>query len=131
MKIVKNAAPRDYMAEAKKIFDYVKRNVKFVRDIRGMETVQTPAVTLFKLKAGDCDDFTTLIGTLLTSIGHRIRIKVVSTVRPRRRSGKPPFTHVYLQDYINGKWVPLDASDRNFSFGFEVPEPTRAGLMEV
>lgn len=130
VKITNGARQRDFRAEAEKIFNFVRDRIRFVKDIEGVETVQTPDVTLFDLKAGDCDDFAVLLGTLLTAIGHKIRLKVISNV-PQRGFKKPPFTHIYLQDFIGGKWVSLDASDKRYKFGWQYPKPTRSGLMEV
>lgn len=129
VQITRPVADKDLRGEAEKIFQYVKERVKFVRDINGAETVQYPYVTLFELGAGDCDDFTVLLGTLLAAIGHKTRLKVIATDKPRRR--KAPFSHVYLQDLIGGQWITLDASDKKYNFGYEYPFRSRVGLMEV
>lgn len=111
--IVRDVASRDTAGERNAIFDWVKGNIKF-RGERG-ETLQSPYVTL-KLGAGDCDDFSTLLASLLESIGHTTAFKTVAL------KGNE-FSHVYLlaRDRATGKWVPLDATVSYAGPGWEPP----------
>ena len=47
--------PKDYEAELRCLHAFVRDHVRYVRDIEGVETLQTPIQTLNVL-AGDCDD---------------------------------------------------------------------------
>lgn len=68
MKIIRDAgaASRDEQAQALAIGSWVQRNVYYVHE--GKETFQQPPTTV-ELRAGDCDDMTTLICALLQSVG--------------------------------------------------------------
>lgn len=66
----------DYLAEARAIHEFVRDRVRYVRDIRGVETIQIPRATLEE-RAGDCDDKTTLFCALAESIGFRTAFKAV------------------------------------------------------
>lgn len=83
--------------------DFVRNEIAYRKDIAGVETLQTPSLTL-RVGAGDCDDKCILFGALAESIGHLTRFIAV---------GKQPgrFQHVAPQILIrrNGKraqeWV--------------------------
>lgn len=105
--VVRNIPERDYDREISTVFFFVKNNIRFTKDVEDMDTYQHPVRTL-ELGMGDCDDFVILLGSLLSSIGHKIRIKVVQT------EGEEDFNHVYLLVGLPSdrpsKWIPLDAS---------------------
>lgn len=61
-----DAPIRDRKSQAIAIASWVRANIFYVHELP--ERFQTPEETL-RLKAGDCDDFTTLIGSLLESVG--------------------------------------------------------------
>ncbi len=124
IKLIRHVPQRNYKAESMILFRFVRDRVRFTKDTHGLETVQTPYVTLFKLRAGDCDDFVTALGTLLVSIGHQIRLVVIGSKSKR-------YDHIYLQDYLNGQWVALDPSDKRFKFGWEFKNPVRKSTWEV
>lgn len=114
---------RAYKREAMAIYRNVRRRVRFVRDIDGVETIQSPIVTL-KKGAADCDGISTLIAALLLSIGHRPTFKVVDM------SGRG-YSHVYVVDVIRGKPFPLDASDARYPAGRQVSGSVRSSYLEV
>jgi len=115
---------RDYRAEAAVIWREVRNRVRFVQDIEGLETVQTPLATL-QNGAGDCDDQSTLVAALLSSIGHRLSFKAVDV-------GKGGLSHVYVIDHIPGVGAfPLDAAEPNYPPGTEVSPVVRSMMQEV
>lgn len=61
-----NVASRDTRAQALAIATWVQQTIFYVLELP--ERIQTPGETL-RLRAGDCDDMTTLIGALCESIG--------------------------------------------------------------
>lgn len=61
-----NVVMRDKYSQAKAIGEWVRNHIYYVHELP--ERFQTPSETL-RLKAGDCDDFTTLTGALLESVG--------------------------------------------------------------
>lgn len=88
------------------IFNYLKKRVRFLRDIFGVETIKTPKYLYNEFRkfgkiVGDCDDLTMLLASILRSIGYPVRL-VISAVR------YPFYNHIYLEVFINAKWYPLD-----------------------
>jgi hypothetical protein len=61
---------------------------------------------MLELRAGDCDDMTILLGSLLESIGHPVRL--VLTGPDPLRPGL--FSHIYLEVNLRGDWIPCDAT---------------------
>jgi hypothetical protein len=95
--------PKDYLGEIDTLFEWVKRNVRYTRDIHRVELLHT-ARRMLELRAGDCDDMTILLCAMLKSIGHPVRLALVG-FNPRR---KKLFTHIYLEVFHKGWWIPLD-----------------------
>jgi transglutaminase-like putative cysteine protease len=111
--IVKDCPNKDYTCEGKKIFEWVKKNVRFTRDPYRVEMLRSPLLTL-EHKQGDCDDHTILTSSLLQSIGHPTRIVLVAT----RKLMPKNFNHVFSEVEINGKWIPLDTTVKESYFGW-------------
>jgi transglutaminase-like putative cysteine protease len=97
------ANEKNYLSHAQKIYNFVQQKIGYVRDIRGVETVQSPIVTL-QLGAGDCDDKSTLSATLLECVGLPTRFVAMGFFVGR-------FSHVVTQVNIRGKWVTLDCTE--------------------
>ncbi|RLA76339.1 MAG: hypothetical protein DRG78_19225, partial [Epsilonproteobacteria bacterium] len=49
------------------IWEYVRHNIKYQKDDKGVEQLRTPQRT-FHDKTGDCDDFSILISSILTNL---------------------------------------------------------------
>lgn len=99
-------APKAKACHALAIGEWVQRNVTYVNE--GIETFQTPVRTL-TWRYGDCDDFTTLICSLLEAIG--IRSELVAL------KWRGQFRHIFPRAVLpaaGGKLVrmPLDATLR-------------------
>jgi Transglutaminase-like superfamily len=94
---------KDYPGEIRALFDWVQRNVRYTRDIHRVELLHT-ARRMLQLRAGDCDDMTILLSAMLKSIGHPVQLALVG-FNPKR---KWLFTHIYLEAYCRGDWIPLD-----------------------
>ncbi len=97
--------PKDYLGEIEALFRFVQRHLRYTRDPHQVEVLHA-ARRLLALRAGDCDDHTILLGALLRSIGHPVRI-VLTGPDPRRPK---LFSHVYLEVDFQGTWIPLDAT---------------------
>jgi hypothetical protein len=103
---VSKEADRDDLAQAQALYWAVKKWVRFRGEYS--ETVQTPFVTL-KLRAGDCDDYSTLIVALLRSIGIPARFETIATDDSREFSHVFPLAGIrYHGQVVN--WLPLDAT---------------------
>lgn len=95
---------KNWAAEAHALTRWVQNNIRYVRDIRDVETLQTPLKTL-DIGQGDCDDQATLLATMLESIGFKTRYMAIKT------AFGGPFVHVIAMASINGEWVPLETTE--------------------
>ncbi len=87
------------------LFDWVRRNIRYTRDIFQVELLHT-ARRMIELKAGDCDDMTILLGAMLMSTGHPVRLALVG-FQPH----KPHvYTHIYPEVNVGKRWIALDAT---------------------
>lgn len=101
--LTNGANQKDWFNEAKILHRFVRDKIRYVKDIRGVETVQTPDVTL-SIGAGDCDDKSVLLASLLESIGHPTRFVAIGF--------KPDdFVHVYPETRIGTSWIPLETTE--------------------
>jgi len=101
--LVKNLPQKDYLSEATLVHKFCRDGIRYVRDIRDVETVATPLETL-RTGQGDCDDKATLCACLLESLGFETRFIAV---------GKLPgvWCHVLTQAMVNGKWLSLECTE--------------------
>jgi len=97
--------PKNRMGEVCAIFDFVKRNIRYTRDIFRVELLHS-ARRMLELKAGDCDDMTILLGAMLMSTGHQVRL-VLAGFRPRKPHS---YSHIYPEVNVRGRWIALDAT---------------------
>jgi transglutaminase-like putative cysteine protease len=95
---------KNFGAEAAALCRWVQDNIRYVRDITDVETVQTPPKTLDSGQ-GDCDDQATLLGALLNAVGFQTRFLAIKT------SAMGPFVHVITQAKIGREWVPLETTE--------------------
>lgn len=104
---------KNFPAQVQRIQNYVRNNIQYVRDVNGVETVQTPDRTV-QNKAGDCDDQSLLVATLLETIGHPTRFVAIKT--------KPlgPFVHVFTETKIGPRWVAVETTE-DWPLGFQPP----------
>jgi Transglutaminase-like superfamily len=101
----RRVAPKDYVGEIRTLFEWVQRNVRYTKDPFRLEVLHS-APRMLELRAGDCDDMSILLGAMLEAVGHPVRI-VVTGPDPLRPG---LFTHVYLEAFHRGRWIPLDAT---------------------
>jgi hypothetical protein len=97
--------PKDYLGEIKALFEWVQQNVRYTKDTFRVEVLHS-AKRMLELRAGDCDDMAILLGAMLESIGHPVRL-VLSGPDPLRQD---LFSHIYLEVFYKGRWIPLDAT---------------------
>lgn len=96
---------KNWTGQVRALHSWVQSRVQYVRDIVGVETLQTPSMTLQYMQ-GDCDDQSTLLAALLESIGHPARFVAIAT----RPGGL--FAHVYAETKIGERWVPVETTER-------------------
>src|SRR5215813_8572901 len=68
--------PKNRFGEVCALFDWVRRNIRYTRDIFRVELLHSPR-RMLELQAGDCDDMTILLGAMLMSTGHPVRLALV------------------------------------------------------
>lgn len=120
--IVQLAPPKDDPAEIRALFDFVKLSIRYVGDVHGVETLQTPDQTL-AIRAGDCDDKAILLATLLRSIGYPACFVVTGYSAPN------VYEHVYVGvEQPDGTYLALDPTE-NKPLGWQ-PENALAFYIE-
>jgi hypothetical protein len=96
---------KDYLGEIRALFEWVQGNVRYTKDPLRVEVIHS-ARRMLELRAGDCDDMTVLLGSMLQAIGHPVRLIIVGPDPQRPRL----FSHIYLEASYQGRWIPLDAT---------------------
>ena len=106
-KIVSGVLQRDYASEYAAVLNWVRMNVRYVRDPVTIEQVKTPKATM-ETRAGDCDDMAVLIASLVGHLGGRSRFSAGAFVRGP--TGRPMLAHVWAEafDPVSGAWIVLD-----------------------
>lgn len=112
---------KDWVGEVNALFTWVRDHIRYVRDINGVETLQTPIATM-DVGSGDCDDKSTLLASLLESIGHPTRFVAAGYQRPGR------YSHVYVETRLGSRWIPLDATLLDKPMG-SIPRPPVARMV--
>lgn len=113
LSLIASCAQKDWSCEVRNLHAFVRDSIRYVGDITDVETVQTPDKTL-ELQAGDCDDKSLLLASLLESIGHPTRFTAI---------GFQPgvYSHVYVETKIGNAWIPLETTE-DVEAGWE-PDP--------
>jgi transglutaminase-like putative cysteine protease len=101
--LVNDFDQKDYVGEIKALQKFVRNKIRYVKDVRDVETIQTPIVTL-QMRSGDCDDKCTLLASLLEAIGHPTRFAAI---------GFAPdvYEHVLVETRIGRKWIALETTE--------------------
>jgi Transglutaminase-like superfamily len=97
--------PKNRFGEVGALFDFVKRNIRYTRDIFRVELLHS-ARRMLELRAGDCDDMTILLGSMLISTGHPVRLVLAGF----RRNKPHVYSHIYPEVNVNGRWLAVDAT---------------------
>ena len=119
--IIANVPSKDEYAEINAIFEWVRDNVRYTQDVRDVEMLKSPDA-LISERFGDCDDMSTLVSTLLETVGYTTRLVAVGYTQPG------VYEHVYAEVILNGAWVSLETTEP-VSLGFF--QPNERARMEV
>jgi len=103
VRLVNHLPQKDYVGEIRAIHRFVRDQIRYTRDIRGLETLQFPEITL-KERAGDCDDKSVLVASLLESINVPTRFIAVGY-----EAGS--FCHVLPQARVGSKWLSVETTE--------------------
>lgn len=102
-----NCPPRNDVAYCLAIARWVQANIRYVRE--RPETFQNPTATV-ALAYGDCDDFTTLIGSMVESLDIDCHAVGLEWDAPPGSSVKRAFQHIYPEAHVGGRRVPMDVT---------------------
>lgn len=131
LKILEQAGvgSHDFYDEARAIARFVQENVRYVRDVDGVEQLHDPLLMIDQIISGyaqgDCDDMSLLISTLLLSVGVQPYYAIV-----RYRATTGPYNHIYVVAYERNwrgprKRLVMDAIVKDRDIGYEVPHASR------
>lgn len=105
MGLIRNCREYDYSCQLLSIFQGVRDRVRFLRDPKGLEWVQTPVTTL-RVGVGDCDCQSLLVSSIAEALGLETRFRTGAI-------GRNTFPgHVWAEVYHPGerRWVKLDTT---------------------
>ena len=117
MSLARPCNARDWQCEINKCFEAVRDNIRYIRDVRGIETIQSPLKTM-QFGQGDCDDKAVLLASLLESIGHPTRFVAL------KFTGHRVYSHVLTETRSGKGWLPMDAIITQ-PIGWYPPEPSK------
>lgn len=95
---------KDYAGEVRALFEFVRSYITYVRDVRDVETLQTP-IRCLQNRAGDCDCQAMLLASLLEAIGHPTRFRAL-----RFGDDATRYRHVFAETLIGPRWIALDTT---------------------
>jgi transglutaminase-like putative cysteine protease len=128
-KILSSVPEKQWTLEIQALFTWVKDHIRYLRDVEGIEYVQTPVrhiINIMKkgISYGDCDDSSLLMATLLLSAGYKARFVII------RQAGNAHFSHIFSEAYDPsiGTWVALDCTMKDKPYGWR-PEGERKEFM--
>lgn len=113
-RILQNVASKDHLTEAKKIYSWVAAHIRYQKDPVGIETVQSPLVTL-RLRMGDCDDHVALVVGMALAVGIPSRFRTVGYE-------KDDLLHIWPELYAAGRWWAADTTEPGRGFGWRPPK---------
>lgn len=112
--VVFTSPEKNEFAEVSRLLEFVQSNIRYTKDILGVETISSPQKTLAG-RIGDCDDQTALLAAMCEAIGYPTRFVTAGYVTPNA------VEHVYLDVCVDGQWLPCDPTERG-PVGWEPPD---------
>lgn len=117
--IVRSVPAYDEFGELNALYEWVKSNIRFTKDPLTKEKLYPPQ-ELLKIRAGDCDDISMLLGAFALALGYPARLITISA----NPDAPQEFSHVYMQAEApvgSGQWVSMDAARADSQFGVDPP----------
>ena len=111
--LTQNLPQKDREEEIKALYRFVRDRIRYVRDIRGVETLHT-ADRILENKQGDCDDKSVLLASLLESLGFQTRFTAIGFSPPKKLFGKLSavgYSHVLPEVLLRGEWIALETTE--------------------
>jgi len=104
----------DVAGEVAVLHAFVRDRIRYIQDVEGVETLQTPDFTL-KCRQGDCDDKSILLNTLLAATGKKTAFIAVGM-----NGGF--YQHVLSAVRLGTRMVPLETIIPGAPMGWIHPE---------
>lgn len=123
--IVQSSSARTPFERAKAIFEWVKRNISYTKDPKGLELIR-PARKILEDKIGDCDEHVVLTASLFRAIGLPVALVTIST--PQNPEN---FSHIYSVVKVGKIWYPADTIIPGANFGFQYPYAVRKKIWAI
>lgn len=128
-RLVQNCGEKDYWCEASTLQTFVRDSIRYLRDMRTAETIQTPEKTLAE-RSGDCDDKSLLLAVLAETIGFSARFCAIGV------QGQP-YSHVSAQllipsrGWVNAETIPINDNGEKAVLGWFPPDATCLMLAHI
>lgn len=90
------------------VWDFVKKNIKYVVDKPGHEKIKSPGAT-WKDKFGDCKSHSVMVGSLLHNLGYDFVYRVAFY-----DPSHPELGHIYPVVKLKGKEIIVDTVNTDF-----------------
>ena len=118
--IISDLNPDDELGQIRAIFAWVQSNLKYVRDIYGVEELTRPDRVVYNIDNGkdthssNCADFAKLLSALLRSVGFRTRVEAIAFYTP------DGYDHARCAVYSQtlNEWLPLEGTRPGVEIGF-------------
>lgn len=124
---IAGCSERDDQCEVTKVFEWMLKHFRYVRDPRGLEFVKSPEYAMDEINRtgqfqGDCDDASAFLAALMTSIGYQVKLVVIAV-----QGQDDNYRHIYPMVYLPRKkeWFALEATARQREAGWEAPTGSR------
>lgn len=92
-----------YAEEAEALHEFVRDQVRYIRDVYDVETIRTPDQVLL-MGAGDCDDKATLFCALAGAIGFHCRFFAAGF-------NGGPLEHVWPEVQLGDAWIAAEVTE--------------------
>jgi transglutaminase-like putative cysteine protease len=110
-RIVEGVGNKDYYSEVRALYDFMRANVRYTLDPRGLEWVQTPWVTLLVQGQGDCDDHAVAIAALAIALGHGAGFRTVKGDPSRPDEWSHVYPVIGIRERGVPRWIPIDTTE--------------------
>jgi hypothetical protein len=127
--VITKDCENDPTCNLQKLFKFVRDEIRYKKDMHGVETIQWPHKTL-QYGQGDCDCKTVLLGTMLI-LAHPPVVPIRLVVVAADSSRTTEYSHVYLHAKLGTEWIPLESIVRGARPGWEVPAPYHKGYVQI
>lgn len=117
--IIRQVPAHDEWAEAEAIYTWVLQNVRFAKDPVTKEALYPPS-ELLKIRSGDCDDISMLLGALYLAVGYPARLVTIAA----NPNAPDDFSHVYVEVELppgSNHWISADAARPGAQFAAPPP----------